>query len=92
MPVGWLDDPGIDGNLLAGSTNVDAPAAPAGLGARTVAFPAVSAGAYGWDADEVALVAVDAVRGAPAPGVELVRFVLFSERLEDAFATALAAS
>ena len=67
-------------------------AVAAGLGARSVAFPAVSAGVYGWDADEVALVAVDAVRGAPAPGVELVRFVLFSERLEDAFATALAAS
>ncbi len=52
----------------------------AGLGRDRYAFPAVSAGVYGWDADEVALVAVDAVRGAPAPGVELVRFVLFSER------------
>ena len=35
----------------------------AGLGARSVAFPAVSAGAYGWDVDDVARVAVDAVRG-----------------------------
>src|SRR5690625_2724452 len=33
------------------------------VGARTVAFPAVGAGVYGWDAAEVARVAVDAVRG-----------------------------
>ncbi len=29
------------------------------LGARTIAFPAVSAGIYGWDAGEVAAVAVE---------------------------------
>ena len=34
-----------------------------GLGARTVAFPAVSAGVYGWDVRQVATIAVDAVRG-----------------------------
>ncbi|AQP43421.1 O-acetyl-ADP-ribose deacetylase [Tessaracoccus flavus] len=60
------------------------------LGARSIALPAVSAGIYGWDADEVAQVAVDAVRSTEAPGVELVRFVLFSARLLDAFKTALA--
>ncbi|GLY57255.1 MAG: O-acetyl-ADP-ribose deacetylase [Cellulosimicrobium funkei] len=37
------------------------------LGATTVAFPAISAGAYGWDVEEVARVAVDAVRGWSAP-------------------------
>lgn len=37
------------------------------LGATTVAFPAISAGAYGWDMDDVARVAVDAVRGWSAP-------------------------
>lgn len=62
------------------------------LGARSIALPAVSAGIYGWDADEVAQVAVDAVRSTDAPGVELVRFVLFSARLLDAFETALSAS
>lgn len=61
-----------------------------GLGARSVAFPAVSAGVYGWDPEQVARVAVAAVRGHRTPGVELVRFVLFSPRLLDAFATALA--
>src|ERR687886_2054183 len=34
----------------------------AGLGARSVAFPAVSAGAYGWPVDDVARIAVTAVR------------------------------
>ena len=32
------------------------------LGAATVAFPAISAGVYGWDADDVARTAVRAVR------------------------------
>src|ERR671933_228296 len=48
------------------------------LPARSVAFPAVSAGVYGWPVEEVAAVAVESVRGwsdaaAPGPG-ELGRF------------------
>ena len=58
------------------------------VGARSVAFPAVSAGVYGWAPDEVARVAADAVRGW-AGQVELVRFVLFSAELLAAFETAL---
>jgi O-acetyl-ADP-ribose deacetylase (regulator of RNase III) len=63
------------------------------LGAASVAFPAVSAGVYGWAADEVARVAVDAVRRDVAAngGLELVRFVLFSKPLLDAFEAALTA-
>jgi O-acetyl-ADP-ribose deacetylase len=34
----------------------------AGLGARSVAFPAVSAGVYGWPVDEVARIATTTVR------------------------------
>src|SRR5690554_4056722 len=52
----------------------------ADLGARSVALPAVSAGVYGWAADDVARVAVEAVRAWGAPGdapVRSVRFVLF---------------
>jgi O-acetyl-ADP-ribose deacetylase (regulator of RNase III) len=62
-----------------------------GLGARSVAFPAVSAGVYGWDADEVARVAVGTVRAecAAHPGIDLVRFVLFGDRLLTAFEDAL---
>ncbi|GAA1856189.1 O-acetyl-ADP-ribose deacetylase [Pseudonocardia ailaonensis] len=47
------------------------------LGARTVAFPAVSAGVYGWPLDDAARIAVTTVREAGAK-VELARFVLFS--------------
>ncbi|MBD7998326.1 O-acetyl-ADP-ribose deacetylase [Oerskovia gallyi] len=65
----------------------------ADLGATSVAFPAVSAGVYGWDGDEVARVAVAAVRAWGAGGdrgVVDVRFVLFGEPLLDAFERALA--
>ncbi|GAA1408709.1 O-acetyl-ADP-ribose deacetylase [Oerskovia paurometabola] len=65
----------------------------ADLGATSVAFPAVSAGVYGWDGDEVARVAVAVVRAWGAGGdrgVVDVRFVLFGERLLDAFERALA--
>ncbi|GAA4397336.1 O-acetyl-ADP-ribose deacetylase [Fodinibacter luteus] len=63
-----------------------------GLGARSVAFPAVSAGVYGWDASEVATVAVRTVRAECAAhlGIDLVRFVLFGDRLLAAFEAALA--
>jgi len=59
------------------------------LGATSVAFPAISAGVYGWEATEVARIAVAAARAHPAPGVELVRFALFSDGLLRAFTTAL---
>lgn len=59
------------------------------LGIRSVAFPAVSAGVYGWPLDDAARVAVGAVRGAvadgAAEGIELVRFVLFSDEVLAAF-------
>ena len=57
------------------------------LGAASVAFPAISAGIYGWDADEVARIAWDAVTST-STSVEHVRFVLFSEALLQAFETA----
>lgn len=65
----------------------------AGLGARSVAFPAVGAGVYGWDVREVARVAVAAVRGwasAHDDGpVTLVRFVLRGDAALGAFLAAL---
>jgi O-acetyl-ADP-ribose deacetylase (regulator of RNase III) len=67
----------------------------AGLGIRSVAFPAVSAGVYGWPVDDAARVAVGAVRAALADGrgagIELVRFVLFSDGVLAAFSAALEA-
>ena len=62
------------------------------VGARSLAFPAVSAGIYGWDSAQVARIAVETVRteldehGAP----ELVRFVLFSPAALADFEAALA--
>ncbi|MFD7668309.1 O-acetyl-ADP-ribose deacetylase [Streptomyces sp. NPDC059788] len=55
------------------------------LGARTVAFPAVSAGIYRWPLDDAARIAAGTVRAARTT-VEEVRFVLFDERTYQAFA------
>ena len=61
------------------------------VGATSVAFPAISAGVYGWDAAEVADVAVATVRHTEAavPGITEVRLVLFSEPVLTAFEAAL---
>jgi O-acetyl-ADP-ribose deacetylase (regulator of RNase III) len=58
------------------------------LGARTVAFPAVSAGIYGWPLADAARIAVETVRGADTT-VEQVRFVLFSDDVLRAFQDAV---
>jgi O-acetyl-ADP-ribose deacetylase len=58
------------------------------LGARTIAFPAISCGLYGYPLDQAARVATSAVRGS---GLDLVRFVLFDPDAYDAFGSALAA-
>jgi O-acetyl-ADP-ribose deacetylase len=58
------------------------------LGALTVAFPAVSAGIYGWPLDDAARIAVGAVRATPTNVAE-ARFVLFTEDVYAAFAGAL---
>src|SRR5690349_9948993 len=55
------------------------------LGARSVAFPAISCGIYGYPIAEAARIAVDAVR---AHELDLVRFVLFDDEAYDAFAAA----
>jgi O-acetyl-ADP-ribose deacetylase (regulator of RNase III) len=56
------------------------------LGARTVAFPAISCGVYCYPIDEAARIAVDAVRNHD---LELVRFVLFNDETFAAFRGAL---
>ncbi|MFI1564764.1 O-acetyl-ADP-ribose deacetylase [Streptomyces sp. NPDC020490] len=54
------------------------------LGARTVAFPAISTGVYRWPLPDAARIAVDTVRTTPT-AVEEVRFVLFDGRAYEAF-------
>ncbi|MGK8523142.1 O-acetyl-ADP-ribose deacetylase [Nocardia asteroides] len=55
------------------------------LGARTVAFPAISTGVFGWPMDDGARIAVETVR-ATETAVSQARFVLFDERAHAAFA------
>ena len=55
------------------------------LGARTVAFPAISTGVYRWPVDDAARIAVEVVRASNTRVAE-VRFVLFDQRAYDAFA------
>ncbi|WTB87765.1 O-acetyl-ADP-ribose deacetylase [Streptomyces cellulosae] len=58
------------------------------LGARTVAFPAISTGVYRWPLDDAARIAVETVRTTDT-AVEEVIFVLFDERAYKAFEAAL---
>jgi O-acetyl-ADP-ribose deacetylase (regulator of RNase III) len=60
------------------------------LGARTVAFPAISCGIYGYPPELAAPVAVGAVRAALAENrtVEEARFVFLDEELRSLFARA----
>ncbi|MEV5647579.1 O-acetyl-ADP-ribose deacetylase [Nocardia sp. NPDC052254] len=58
------------------------------LGARTVAFPAISTGIYGWPIDDGAHIAVDTVR-ATATEVREIRFVLFGTAARRAFESAV---
>jgi O-acetyl-ADP-ribose deacetylase len=57
------------------------------LGARTVAFPAISCGVYGYPPELTAPVAVSAL-DAFEDDFELVRFVFLDEALRDLFAAA----
>jgi O-acetyl-ADP-ribose deacetylase len=61
-------------------------AVAAGLGCRSIAFPAISTGIYGYPVDLAAPVAVGAVREHSA--LELVRFVLFDDATYAAFSAA----
>jgi O-acetyl-ADP-ribose deacetylase (regulator of RNase III) len=58
-----------------------------GLGARTIAFPAISCGLYGYPAELAAPLAVGAAR-EHGSAFDLVRFVLFNDELYEAFAAA----
>jgi O-acetyl-ADP-ribose deacetylase (regulator of RNase III) len=57
------------------------------LGARTVAFPAISCGVYGYPVELAAAVAVRTVRDE-AHDIDVVRFVLFGDETYEAFTVA----
>jgi O-acetyl-ADP-ribose deacetylase (regulator of RNase III) len=84
----WQGGAAREAELLA-SCHSRALEVAAELGCRSVAFPAVSTGVYGYPVELAAPVAVAAVREALRPPVELVRFVLFSDEHLAAFRQAL---
>jgi O-acetyl-ADP-ribose deacetylase (regulator of RNase III) len=59
-----------------------------GVGAASVAFPAISAGVYGYPGADAARVSVDAVRHATTD-VELVRLVAYDEAMHGWWEAAL---
>jgi O-acetyl-ADP-ribose deacetylase len=58
------------------------------LGARSVAFPAISTGIFGWPLDDGARIAVETARAADTV-VEEIRFVLLTPDAYDVFAARL---
>lgn len=103
LPASWVihtvgpnlhrgqDDPALLASCFARSLDVAAE-----LDVLSVAFPAVSAGAYGWPMADVAHVAVDSCRtwlaGHPDASPKQVRFVVLDQRLRDVFDAALQAA
>jgi O-acetyl-ADP-ribose deacetylase (regulator of RNase III) len=59
-------------------------------GLTSIAFPAISCGAYGFPLDEAATIAIAAARAHH--GVEQIRFVLFDRDVYEAFEQALTAA
>jgi O-acetyl-ADP-ribose deacetylase (regulator of RNase III) len=58
------------------------------LGAKSLAFPAISTGIFGYPIEEAAVIAVDVLRTAPTD-VEDVRLMCFSDETWDAYQSAL---
>ena len=83
----WRGGDAGEADLLA-SAHRRALEVAGGLGARTVAFPAISCGVYGYPPELAAPVAVGVARDFAA-GFDLIRFVFLGEELRDVFAAAL---
>jgi O-acetyl-ADP-ribose deacetylase (regulator of RNase III) len=77
-----------DRSALLASCHTEALRVADELGARNVAFPAISTGVYGYPLEEAAPVAIRAVREARTQ-VDEVRFVLFGRAAFEAFGRAL---
>ncbi|MFL6140186.1 MAG: O-acetyl-ADP-ribose deacetylase [Frankiaceae bacterium] len=86
--VGPVHTPREDRSALLAACHRNALRVADELGARTVAFPAISTGAYGYPLEAAAPIAVEAVRSSGARVTE-VRFVLRAQQAHDAFAAAL---
>ena len=62
----------------------------ADAGARTIAFPAISTGIYGYPLEPATAIAVRTCRDEAPDAIELVRFVCFDEATLHAYENALA--
>ena len=90
--VGPVYSPREDRSALLASCYASSLRVAAGLGARTIAFPAVSAGLYGWPPDDAARIAVTTVHAATEhPTLTEARFVLFTPDMYQQFQHTLAA-
>ena len=87
--VGPVYSPPLDRSDLLRSCYRESMRLAGKLGARTIAFPCVSAGAYGWPIEDAAHQAVAVIRQTPPSAIEEVRFVLFSDEAYDGFQRAL---
>ena len=87
--VGPVHSRSEDRSHLLASCHTEVLKAADELGAKTVAFPAISTGVYGYPLELAAPVAINAVMAAETQ-VEEVRFVLFDEAAYRAFERALA--
>ncbi len=92
-PIYWQEGPERAAELLA-SAYCRSLEVAAEHGVRSVAFPSISTGAYGYPLEEAALVALRTVRDYLAAqgedGIELVRLVLYGQRAFDVYRRALA--
>jgi O-acetyl-ADP-ribose deacetylase (regulator of RNase III) len=82
--VGPVFSASEDRSALLASCHTESLAVADGLGAKTVAFPAISTGVYGYPLELAAPVAIGAVRGSRT-AVEEIRFVLFDAAAYAAF-------
>ena len=96
LPARWVVHT-VGPNAGAGETDPEllrscfrtALAAAEELGARSIAFPAVSAGIYGWDPRTVAELALQEVSSHEPENLEYAEFVLFNDRLAGIFRSTL---
>jgi O-acetyl-ADP-ribose deacetylase len=85
----WSGSP-RDADLLAGAYTASLRAAD-DVGARSIAFPSISTGVYGYPEDEAARVSVAALRGA-TPSVEHVVLCAFGRSMAGRWERALSGS
>jgi O-acetyl-ADP-ribose deacetylase (regulator of RNase III) len=78
----------VDRSDLLRSCHLESLRVASELGARSIAFPAISTGLYRWPLADAARIAVATVKTASST-VDDLRFVVFDGRAEEAFRSAL---